>query len=286
MTATLLQLLPFRVPIRDWVETAVDYLLDNFYPQFDAFSDIVFVVVDTLRAGLLAVPPVVVIAVIALLAWRVAGIGVGVLAALGLLLAENMGLWRPTMETFGIVLTAELIVIVIGFPLGIIAARYDAVDRVLRPVLDFMQTMPAFVYLIPAVMFFGLGMVPGVMATVIFALPPLIRLTNLGIRQVPKELVEAGEAFGSSNAQMLWKVQLPVALPTVMTGLNQSIMLALSMVVIGAMIGAGGLGSEVLRGIQRLQVGVGFESGLAVVILAIILDRVTQGLSAKSKVGG
>ena len=151
------------------------------------------------------------------------------------------------METFGIVVTAELIVILIGFPLGIIAARYDAVDRVVRPVLDFMQTMPAFVYLIPAVMFFGLGMVPGVMATVIFALPPLIRLTNLGIRQVPHELVEAAESFGSSAGQMLWKVQLPVAMPTVMAGLNQSIMLALSMVVIGAMIGAGGLGSEVLR---------------------------------------
>ena len=157
---------------------------------------------------------------------------------------------------------------------------------VVRPVLDFMQTMPAFVYLIPAVMFFGLGMVPGVMATVIFALPPLIRLTNLGIRQVPHELVEAAESFGSSAGQMLWKVQLPVAMPTVMAGLNQSIMLALSMVVIGAMIGAGGLGSEVLRGIQRLQIGVGFESGLAVVILAIILDRITQSMGTKSKVGG
>lgn len=282
----LLQLLPFRIPLRDWIETFVDYLLDNFYPVFDAFSDAIFVVVDGLRAGLLAVPPVIIIAVIAVIAWRAAGLGVGIFAALGLLLAENMGLWRPTMETFGIVVTAELIVILIGFPLGIIAARYDAVDRVVRPVLDFMQTMPAFVYLIPAVMFFGLGMVPGVMATVIFALPPLIRLTNLGIRQVPHELVEAAESFGSSSGQMLWKVQLPVAMPTVMAGLNQSIMLALSMVVIGAMIGAGGLGSEVLRGIQRLQIGVGFESGLAVVILAIILDRITQSLGTKSKVGG
>lgn len=286
MTLPLLQLLPFRIPLRDWIETFVDFLLDNFYPVFDAFSDAIFVVVDGLRAGLLAVPPVIIIAVIAVIAWRAAGLGVGIFAALGLLLAENMGLWRPTMETFGIVVTAELIVILIGFPLGIIAARYDAVDRVVRPVLDFMQTMPAFVYLIPAVMFFGLGMVPGVMATVIFALPPLIRLTNLGIRQVPHELVEAAESFGSSAGQMLWKVQLPVAMPTVMAGLNQSIMLALSMVVIGAMIGAGGLGSEVLRGIQRLQIGVGFESGLAVVILAIILDRITQSMGTKSKVGG
>lgn len=279
-------MLPFRIPLRDWIETFVDFLLDNFYPLFDGFSDAVFVVVDGLRAGLLAVPVLVVIAVIAVIAWRAAGPGVALFAAAGLLLAENMGLWKPTMETFGIVLTAELLVILIGFPLGIVAAKYDGVDRIVRPVLDFMQTMPAFVYLIPAVMFFGLGMVPGVMATVIFALPPLIRLTNLGIRQVPHELVEAAESFGSSSWQMLFKVQLPVAMPTVMAGLNQSIMLALSMVVIGAMIGAGGLGSEVLRGIQRLQIGVGFESGLAVVILAIILDRITQSLGTKSKVGG
>lgn len=281
-------MLPFRIPLRDWIETFVDFLLDNFYPVFDGFSDAVFVVVDGLRAGLLAVPAVVVIAVLAVVAWRTAGLGVGIFAALGLLLAENMGLWKPTMETFGIVVTAELLVILFGFPLGIVAAKYDGVDRIVRPVLDFMQTMPAFVYLIPAVMFFGLGMVPGVMATVIFALPPLIRLTNLGIRQVPHELVEASESFGSSSAQMLFKVQLPVAMPTVMAGLNQSIMLALSMVVIGAMIGAGGLGSEVLRGIQRLQIGVGFESGLAVVILAIILDRITQSLGTnnKTKAGG
>lgn len=279
-------MLPFRIPLRDWIESFVDVLLDNFYPVFDAFSDGVFVIVDGLRAGLLAVPPIVVIAVLAVIAWRTAGLGVGIFAAVGLLLAENMGLWNPTMETFGIVVTAELLVILIGFPLGIVAAKYDGVDKIVRPVLDFMQTMPAFVYLIPAVMFFGLGMVPGVMATVIFALPPLIRLTNLGIRQVPHELVEASESFGSSSAQMLFKVQLPVAMPTVMAGLNQSIMLALSMVVIGAMIGAGGLGSEVLRGIQRLQIGVGFEGGLAVVILAIILDRITQSLGTKSKVGG
>lgn len=281
-------MLPFRIPLRDWIETFVDFLLDNFYPVFDGFSDAVFVVVDGLRAGLLAVPAFVVIAVLAVVAWRTAGLGVGIFAALGLLLAENMGLWKPTMETFGIVVTAELLVILFGFPLGIVAAKYDGVDRIVRPVLDFMQTMPAFVYLIPAVMFFGLGMVPGVMATVIFALPPLIRLTNLGIRQVPHELVEASESFGSSSAQMLFKVQLPVAMPTVMAGLNQSIMLALSMVVIGAMIGAGGLGSEVLRGIQRLQIGVGFESGLAVVILAIILDRITQSLGTnnKTKAGG
>lgn len=286
MTAPLLQLLPFRIPLRDWVEALVDALLDNFYPLFDAFSDAIFVVVDGLRSGLLALPAMVVIVVLTVVAWRTAGPGVAIFSAIGLLLAENMGLWRPTMETFGIVVTAELIVILVGFPLGIVAAKYDAVDRVVRPVLDFMQTMPAFVYLIPAVMFFGLGMVPGVMATVVFALPPLIRLTNLGIRQVPHELVEAAESFGSSSGQMLWKVQLPVAMPTVMAGLNQSIMLALSMVVIGAMIGAGGLGSEVLRGIQRLQIGVGFESGLAVVILAIILDRITQSLGTKSKVGG
>jgi glycine betaine/proline transport system permease protein len=206
-----------------------------------------------------------------------------IIAFSGLLLSENIGLWEAFVETLALVLSAEILVVLVGLPLGILAARNDRFNAILRPILDFMQTMPAFVYLIPAVMFFGLGLVPGVVATFVFALPPLIRLTNLGIRQVPVELVEAADAFGATEMQKLIKVQMPVAKPTILAGINQSIMLGLSMVVIAAMIGAGGLGEDVLRGIQRLQVGQGFEAGLVVVILAIILDRITAGFGTRKK---
>lgn len=276
-------MLPFRIPIADAVERAVDFSLDHFQPVFRAVSNAIFTVVDALNALLLGAPPWLVILILAAASWALAGRGVAFFTLFGLLLIENLGLWRPTFETFGLILSAEVIVLVLGLPLGIWAAKSDAVDKAIRPFLDFMQTMPAFVYLIPAVMFFGLGLVPGVMATVVFALPPLVRLTNLGIRQVPRDLIEAGQAFGSSPWQLLVKVQLPVAKPTIMAGINQSIMLALSMVVIAAMIGAGGLGAEVLRGIQRLEVGRGFAAGLAVVVLAIMLDRVTQSLGQRNQ---
>lgn len=276
-------MLPFELPIADAVETFVYFLLDNFQGLFDQVSYAIEWLVGQLAHGLGYVPPWLLMLIVALLAWRLAGWGVALFSVLGLLVVENLGLWEPTVESTALVLAAEVIVLLIGLPLGILAAKSDRLDSLLRPVLDFMQTMPAFVYLIPAVMLFGLGLVPGVMATVIFALPPLVRLTNLGIRQVPVDLVEAGEAFGSSSMQLLLKVQLPVARPTIMTGINQSIMLALSMVVISAMIGAGGLGSEVLRGVQRLDVGRGFAAGLAVVVLAIIIDRVTQNLGRQKQ---
>ena len=182
------------------------------------------------------------------------------------------------MQTLALVLSATVIAVTIGIPLGVWAARNDIVSRTVRPILDFMQTMPAFVYLIPAVLFFRLGQVPGVIATVIFAMPPVVRLTNFGIRGVSEEAVEAGRAFGASDSELLFKVQLPLATPTILAGVNQTIMLALSMVVIAAMIGAGGLGQEVLKGIEQLRIGLGFESGLAVVILAIVIDRITQAL--------
>lgn len=276
-------MLPFELPIAGWVEGVVDFLLSHFQPAFRAGSTFVFTIVDFLTSVLLAVPPLLMILIWTLISWKLAGIGVAAFTLAGLLVVDNVGLWTPTLETFALILSAEVIVISLGIPLGILAAQNDAVDRVLRPFLDFMQTMPAFVYLIPAVMFFGLGLVPGVMATVVFALPPLVRLTNLAIRQVPNDLVEAGESFGSTPLQLLMKVQLPVAKPTIMAGINQSIMLALSMVVIAAMIGAGGIGAEVLRGIQRLEIGRGFVAGLAVVILAIILDRVTQSLGQQAQ---
>jgi glycine betaine/proline transport system permease protein len=196
------------------------------------------------------------------------------LAAFGLIYAT--GFWPQTVSTLALTLSATLISLMLGIPLGIWCAKSKRVSATVRPALDFMQTMPAFVYLIPAAMFFGLGRVPGILATVVFAVPPAVRLTSLGIRQVNKEQVEAGHAFGCTPTQLLFKVQLPIALPAIMAGVNQTIMMALSMVIIASMVGAGGLGNDVLASIQRLDVGLGFESGLAVVLLAIILDRITE----------
>ena len=274
---------PFRIPLNKWITAAVEFLERELGPLFDGFSAFIYFLVDNLKEGMLFLPPIVFIAVIAGITWYMAGWKNSLIGFFGLLLAENIGLWEAFVETLALVLSAEILVLFVGLPVGIWAARNEKFNTILRPILDFMQTMPAFVYLIPAVMFFGLGLVPGVVATFVFALPPLIRLTNLGIRQVPKELVEAADAFGATELQKLMKVQIPVAKPTILAGVNQSIMLGLSMVVIAAMIGAGGLGEDVLRGIQRLQVGQGFEAGLVVVILAIILDRITSGFGIRKK---
>lgn len=277
------------IPIGQSVSDGVNYLTDHYAGAFNAITAGVHFLIAGLKNGLLAVPPILAIAVVAalslwLLGWRrKAAWGLAVFAVLGLLLVLNLGYWAALMETLALVLAAELMVVVIGLPLGILGGRSDLADRMMRPVLDIMQTMPAFVYLVPAVIFFGLGLVPGVLSTVIFALPPLIRLTTLGIRQVPHELVEASNSFGATWWQMLVKVQLPSALPSIMAGVNQSIMLGLSMVVISAMIGAGGLGNVVLQGITQLDVGKGFVGGLAVVILAIILDRITQSFGQRGK---
>ena len=268
----------FRIPLYVWVDNFVDGLLNRFSGAFDGFGDMVSTVLDGLLWLLQSAHPLLIVLSIALLALWLAGWRVGLFALLGLLLIENIGLWSPFIATLALVLTAQLLILVVGLPVGILMASSKRLEQILQPVLDFMQTMPAFVYLIPAVMFFGLGIVPGVVATFVFALPPLVRLTSLGIRQVPHDLIEASEAFGSTYLQKLLKVQLPVALPTIMAGVNQSIMLNLSMVVISAMIAAGGLGAEVLRGIQRLEIGRGFEAGLAVVILAIVLDRITASV--------
>lgn len=200
---------------------------------------------------------------------------------LGLLIIDNLELWELSIETLSLVISSTFLALIIGIPLGIIAAKSDLFYHALKPILDLMQTMPSFVYLIPALIFFGLGNVPGMIATLVFAMPPAIRLTNLGIRQVPPELKEVADAFGSTPWQKLTKVELPAGLPTIMAGINQCIMLSLSMVVIAAMIGAHGLGYQVLLGIQRVDIGLGFEAGLGIVIIAIILDRITQNLSPK-----
>ncbi|MCP8895188.1 proline/glycine betaine ABC transporter permease [Shinella daejeonensis] len=262
----------------DGVDAVVNYILDNFAPLLDAVAAGIGTVTNGIQASLLAMPMLVGLAILVLLSlWRV-GFGFAVFTGLSLWLVEHMGLWSAMMETLSLVLASTLVAGVIGLPLGIAMARSDRVAAVVRPVLDLMQTMPAFVYLIPAAMFFGLGAVPGTIATVIFSMPPVVRLTNLGIRQVHAEFVEAGNAFGCTASQLLFKVQLPNAMPSIMAGINQTIMLSLSMVVIASMIGAGGLGNTVLTGIQRLDVGTGFEGGIAVVILAVILDRITQSL--------
>ena len=224
--------------------------------------------------------PIATIVLLGLLAYLVAGRGVTLFTGIGFLLVLSMDLWIPTIETLALVLSATLFALIIGVPAGILSARSEIADRIIRPILDFMQTMPAFVYLIPAVIFFGLGKVPGAIATLVFSMPPAVRLTNLGIRQVPSEVVEAAQAFGSTGRQLLFKAQLPIAMTTILAGVNQTIMLALSMVVIGGMIGAGGLGEVVLSGITQMKLGLGFEGGIAVVILAIYLDRVTQALGS------
>nr|WP_313056877.1 proline/glycine betaine ABC transporter permease [Agrobacterium cavarae] len=264
--------------IGDGVDAVVNYVLDNFSPFLDFVATVIGFVTNTIQETLTAIPMPVGILIFAILSfWRV-GAAFGVLAGLALWLVDHMGLWTAMMETLSLVIASTLMAMIIGLPLGIAMARKDSVAALVRPVLDLMQTMPAFVYLIPAAMFFGLGAVPGAIATVIFAMPPVVRLTNLGIRQVHVEFIEAGNAFGCTPAQLLFKVQLPNAMPSIMAGINQTIMLSLSMVVIASMIGAGGIGNTVLTGIQRLDVGTGFEGGLAVVILAVILDRLTQSL--------
>lgn len=271
------------IDIGFWIERAVDFILINFSPVLDAFSLAVGLVAESIEASLLVLPSWLLIGIIALLGlWRVGLVFTG-FAAASMLLVIGMDLWTETVSTLALVVSASLIALLFGLPLGVAMARSDTTETITRPILDLMQTMPPFVYLIPAAMFFGLGKVPGTIATVVFALPPAARLTNLGIREVSREHIEAGLAFGCTRRQLLFKVQLPLAMPSIMAGVNQTMMLALSMVVIASMIGAGGLGTTVLTGIQRLDVGLGFEGGLGVVILAIILDRITQSFRTSTQ---
>jgi len=273
----------------------IQWLQDNFEPFFDAVTVTIGSTIEGVEQVLLYLPGWAMILLFTLLAWWVASRGVAAftligftlledveLALFGLEIAFGMGLWELTMQTLALIITATLLSLLIGIPIGIWAAKNDIVDAITRPILDFMQTMPAFVYLIPAVVLFSLGEVPGVIATFIFATPPCVRLTNLGIRQVSEEAVEAAQSFGSTPSQLLFKVELPMALPTILAGVNQTVLLALSMVVIAALIGAGGLGEPVVEGIQQLRIGIGFEGGLAIVILAIFLDRITQAVGEKA----
>ncbi|MBO7745746.1 proline/glycine betaine ABC transporter permease [Paenibacillus sp. MWE-103] len=272
-----------KLPIGNWIESIEAWLEGHFTPFFDLIRIVIGSMVDVLQSLLVMGPPIVVILLGTVLAWLAGKWRFAIFAFIGLLLIDNLGYWEHAMETLAIVLTASLLSIVIGVPVGILCARSRLAQGIVTPVLDFMQTMPAFVYLLPAVSFFSLGVVPGVIASIIFAVPPTIRLTNLGIRQVPYELVEAAEAFGSTPNQKLIKLQLPMALPTMMAGINQTIMLSLSMVVISSMIGAQGLGADVYRAVTQTKTGTGFEAGISIVVLAILLDRLTQRIIKKQK---
>lgn len=274
-----------RIPLAEWVSSFVDFLGEHFQFVFDFIASIIGGVVGSFAWVFHLFPFYIWILIFAALSFWVARWGLTVFTIVGLLLIENLGYWSKTMDSLSLVMTSTLISVIIGLPIGILSARKDGLRNVISPILDFMQTMPAFVYLIPAVTFFSLGVVPGVIASVIFAMPPTIRLTNLGIRQVSAELVEASDAFGSTPGQKLVKVQLPLAAPTIMAGINQTIMLSLSMVVIASMIGAQGLGADVYRAVTQLRIGDGFSAGLAVVILAVLLDRITQNLNKKTKRG-
>ena len=273
-------------PLGSWVDSGLDWLVGNFRPVFQAIRWPVDAVLTGVESALLAIPSILVIVIFGLIAWPVASRTLAIGTVISLILVGAIGAWEEAMVTLALVLTSVIFCVLIGLPTGVWLARNDRAAATMRPVLDAMQTTPAFVYLVPIVMLFGIGNVPGVVVTIIFALPPLIRLTNLGIRQVPPDLVEASRSFGASPRQLLYKVQLPLAMPTIMAGVNQTLMLALSMVVIASMIAVGGLGQMVLRGIGRLDMGLATIGGLGIVLLAIILDRLTQSLGQDSRSRG
>jgi len=273
------------LPVQDWINTGLNWVVENFRPFFQSVRTPIDATLAGVTDMLLAVPWPVLIALITLLAWQFAGRALAVGTAISLALVAVLGIWPDAMVTLALVLTSLLFCVVIGLPLGIVLAASDRAQRLTRPLLDAMQTTPAFVYLVPVVMLFGIGNVPGVIVTIIFALPPLVRLTNLGLRQVRPDLVEASRAYGASPWQLLVKVQLPLAMPSIMAGINQALMLSLSMVVIASMIAVGGLGQMVLRGIGRLDMGLASIGGLGIVLLAIVLDRITQAMGEPRRGG-
>ena len=263
--------------IEGFLDDSVDWIVINFGDFFDAISDALKVVLGKLRDLLVWIPWPVMMALVFIIGWKVASLKIAAMSVIGLAILATVNLWEPTMVTVARMIVSVFLSIVVGVPVGILAARSDAVDTGIRPVLDTMQTMPSFVYLVPGIMLFGLGNVAAIFATVLYALPPCIRLTNLGIRQVDASVVEAGRSFGSSYMQLLFKIQIPMAIPTIMAGINQTVMMALAMSTIAAMVGAGGLGIEVLRAKGQLKEGEAIIAGCAIVILAIIIDRISQG---------
>ena len=266
------------LPVQDSINNGLTWVVDHFRPFFQAVRTPIDATLNGVTDVLQTLPMPVLVLLVALLAWQFAGRKLAIGSAISLLIVGLLGIWSEAMVTLALVLTSLFFCIVIGLPVGILLASSDRAQRWTRPLLDAMQTTPAFVYLVPVVMLFGIGNVPGVIVTIVFALPPLIRLTNLGIRQVRPDLIEASRAYGASPMQLLWKVQLPLSMPSIMAGINQALMLSLSMVVIASMIAVGGLGQMVLRGIGRLDMGLATVGGLGIVLLAIVLDRITQAM--------
>lgn len=273
----------FKIPAGKWIDLFVEWLMNNFKAVFDIIKVSIALVLNNFEKFLLWLPWWSVIFLVLLFSLWLAGRRIAIFSVAGMYLILLLGLWDLSMITLSLMAVSVVISNVVGIPLGILAAKSDRFEKSIRPLLDAMQVMPSFVYLIPALMFFGIGRVPAVMACVIYALPPAVRLTNLGIRQVPAELVEAAHAFGSTQLQLLLKVELPVALPSIMAGVNQTIMMNLGMAVLAAMIAAGGLGREVLLALGQIDIGRGFVAGFCIVILAMVLDRITQVLGHKKK---
>lgn len=272
----------FYFPLEEWTNSFVNnWLLPVMGGFFNEVSEILGAFIDAVTDGLIYIPAELITLILIGLSWKIAGRNIALFTLIGTLYIGSVDLWPEAMQTVSIVIVSTFFSILVGVPFGILAATNKVADKIIRPVLDFMQTLPSFVYLIPAILLFGLGGVPAVISTFVFATPPAVRMTSLGIKQVPEDAVEASLAFGSTAKQLLFKVQLPLALPTIMAGINQTVMLALSMAVIASMIGAPGLGSVVLSGISTVNVGLGLTGGLGIVVLAIILDRITQGIGDK-----
>lgn len=272
-----------KIPIGTWGQVAFDWFRDTFDWLIDFFKVFIDVLVNGIVDGLLSVHFLVVIVLFAALGWLVRSWQLAVGTIISLLLIVSMGYWQSAMQTLGLVLVATLIAVVMAIPLGILAAKSDRFSAFMKPLLDFLQTMPAFVYLVPAVLLFSIGFVPAIFATVIFAIAPGVRFTELGIRGVDGEVVEAGQAFGAKPGQILRGIQLPLALPTIMAGINQVIMLSLSMAVLGGFVGAPGLGKDVVAAVMQQQLPAGIESGVSIVIIAVFLDRVTAALGNQSE---
>ncbi|MEM8718837.1 MAG: ABC transporter permease subunit [Cyanobacteria bacterium P01_G01_bin.39] len=274
---------PFQgntIPLDDWINQVLNFVVDNFRPFFQAIGLPISWTLKNIEGSFNAIPPLILIIIVALLAWKFANIKIAIYSVICLTLIGLIDVWSEAIVSFSLVITSLIFCLVVGIPLGVICAKSDRAEKALRPLLDIMQTLPSFVYLVPVVMLFGIGEVPGVIATIIFAIPPLIRLTNLGIRQVSAETIEAAIAFGSTPWQLLWEAQIPLAMPTILAGVNQSILMALSMSVVTSMIAVPGLGQMVLQGVGRLDVGLAAVGGLGIVLLAIMLDRITQAIAS------
>jgi glycine betaine/proline transport system permease protein len=268
--------LPFQISPGGFIAPAVDWLNTHLHPVFALISTVIEAVLSGVEFVLLALPPFALVAIVALFAWWVANWRISLLAIASLCFCMAAGLWTGSMQTIALVSVSVLVSVAIAFPLGILASRNKKLEATLRPVLDIMQTLPPWVYLVPAVIIFSLGRVPAIIATIVYGIPPMLRLTTLALNQVPKQLVELGNALGASRQSILWKIEIPCAKPTILVGLNQCILLSLAMVVLAGLVGAGGLGAEVTRGLTRMELGLGLRAGLSIVAVALLLDRLSR----------